>query len=373
MLKKLYYLIPKLILILVLTGILSCDDDSELPTFALHGNILNTTLRNVKNATVELYKENETSAAFRTITNNLGEYSFDGVESGNYILKAMANGYNLTSEYVELSNDRSRDVTILGDANVLGRIINSQTGGGLSGATVSFSFDLSATTSDNAELQVTTDYDGYFRIEDGPVGNVISIIEADGFFPRKIDNITFGVGDNSLDDQTIVEEPDEGSIRIVLSWGANPYDLDSHLTGPTETDRFHVYFGEQNYGSDVNLDVDDTYSYGPETITIYNFYPGTYRYSVHNYSNQTTSGGMEIAQSPTKVEVYDYSGLQATYSAPSFSGYGNTWRVFEINVAGTTANINPINTYVQAESYGDMDTFKNNEEKESVTFDLNNF
>ena len=63
-------------------------------------------------------------------------------------------------------------------------------------------------------------------------------------------------------------------IRVVLTWGANPSDLDAHLTGPTaDASRFHVFYPPSSRGSGgaspfAVLDVDDTSSFGPETITI---------------------------------------------------------------------------------------------------------
>ncbi|TPW17201.1 MAG: hypothetical protein FD130_750 [Halothiobacillaceae bacterium] len=84
-----------------------------------------------------------------------------------------------------------------------------------------------------------------------------------------------------------------GSAKIKLTWGENPDDLDSHLTGPVEgsATRFHVYFGSkgsQAAAPYAELDVDDTSSFGPEIITINRFTPGLYRYSVHHYSGSST-------------------------------------------------------------------------------------
>jgi len=70
-------------------------------------------------------------------------------------------------------------------------------------------------------------------------------------------------------------------IRIVLNWGEKPEDLDSHLVYPNN----HVYFSNQQ-GEQANLDVDDTTSYGPETITIQRKNNGQrYVYAVHNFSD----------------------------------------------------------------------------------------
>jgi hypothetical protein len=52
-------------------------------------------------------------------------------------------------------------------------------------------------------------------------------------------------------------------MRIVLTWGERPADLDSHITYPGN----HIFFRSKK-GTDANLDVDDTTSFGPETITL---------------------------------------------------------------------------------------------------------
>jgi hypothetical protein len=238
-------------------------------------------------------------------------------------------------------------------------VIDSQTGQGLSGANVNFTVDNNPANSSNAELSVTSASDGSFSIQNGPTGSFYCIIICTGYFDRISNRLTFDIGYNEVEQQTVVSRPAAGSVRIILTWGAYPYDLDSHLTGPSSTGgRFHVYFYDKAPDSGVDLDVDDVSSYGPETITISTLRNGLYRYSVHNYLDQSTNGGNEIASSPAIVEVYSYQGLLAKYQAPQFSGYGNAWRVFEINVAGGNANITSINNYVQAGAPDDAVTFK---------------
>lgn len=136
-----------------------------------------------------------------------------------------------------------------------------------------------------------------------------------------------------------------GQIRIIMDWGLTPADLDSHLTGPTVdgSSRFHVYFGDDAYygaGSDTvaALDHDDTSSYGPETITIYTQSTGTYRYSVHDYSNGSRTSSTALGASGARVRLYVGDRLVRTYHVPTGAA-GTLWTVFEIN--GTT--ITPIN------------------------------
>ena len=59
-----------------------------------------------------------------------------------------------------------------------------------------------------------------------------------------------------------------------------------------------------------------------------------------------------------------------SYTAPPFTGSGNTWRVFEINVSGTTLSFTDINTYVQASSSGDGEIFNIIDDKKDLEFYL---
>lgn len=233
---------------------------------------------------------------------------------------------------------------------ISGSITDSQTGRGLALATVSFTLDQSATTGVNAQYHTTTDQLGNFSMNNLPFGNYNVIIELNGYFTRIVNNVEVANGQIQLTPQTIVQQPPVDSYRIILTWKSTPSDLDAHFTGPTSTgSRFHIYFRNKTQsGASSNLDVDDTSSYGPETVTITSLVTGTYRYSVHNYSNQSTSGGSGIASSPAKVEIYNHSGLIQSFIAPTFTGNGNTWRVFELVASGGNFVINPINTYVMA-------------------------
>lgn len=241
-----------------------------------------------------------------------------------------------------------------------GYIIDSQTGSGMANVKVSLTDDMTVTSGDHAKYSTLSTLDGSYLLYEVEVGTYRMIVESNGYFTRIVSDVEIIEGTNYAQQQIIVEAPESGSFRIVLTWGEEPYDLDSHLTGPSSTgDRFHVYYAnEYNADETVDLDVDDVYSYGPETITILDFLNGVYRYSVHNYSDQSETGGVGIYSSPARVEVYDATGLLDVFNAPACSVSSNTWRVFEIVVSGTSATINPINEYVTADYSDDTDTFK---------------
>lgn len=126
-------------------------------------------------------------------------------------------------------------------------------------------------------------------------------------------------------------------MRIVLNWGKYPEDLDSHLSFPGS----HIYF-QHKKGSFANLDVDDTDSYGPETITIENKKFGqTYHYFVHDYTNRDNLSSSKLSSSDAKVFIYVGQSLVKTYYVPK-NKKGNVWNLFKINGNGEIIDINTI-------------------------------
>ncbi|HUW07005.1 MAG TPA: hypothetical protein VMW01_12165 [Williamwhitmania sp.] len=247
--------------------------------------------------------------------------------------------------------------------SITGQIINSQTGEGLANATLSF-YDAASkspalndvqqtATSSSAVFVIHTDANGFYNSTEAYVGTFTLIIIADNFYAQTINNFVISLDplENEFDPITVVQElgTGDGVLRIVLTWGLSPDDLDSHLTGPISgsSSRFHMYYGDSDpISSNVNLDVDDVTSYGPETTTILSYTDGVYRYSVHNYSNSDITGALEIYQSPTTVRVFNNTGLIKTYTAPvTTSTSGDTWVVFEINVSNGTPTIVDKNAY----------------------------
>ena len=124
-------------------------------------------------------------------------------------------------------------------------------------------------------------------------------------------------------------------MRVVLTWGATPRDLDSHIAYPGS----HVFFGNQ-HGVDANLDVDDIDGYGPETITLERRHTGeTYVYAVHDYSDRRRPTTTALSASQAKVFVYVGESLVRTYYVPR-DQQGNLWTVFGITGEGEFQDIN---------------------------------
>ena len=141
---------------------------------------------------------------------------------------------------------------------------------------------------------------------------------------------------------------DLDSMRIVLNWGKNPLDLDSHLSYKNQ----HIYW-DNKQGLAANLDVDDVDSYGPETVTIDKKLDGQYYvYSVHDYSNRTQPNTNSLSNSQAKVMVYAGESLIRSYYVPT-AKTGNLWTVFRISPEGEIQDINRISgTTVGASQIG---------------------
>ena len=123
-------------------------------------------------------------------------------------------------------------------------------------------------------------------------------------------------------------------LRAVLTWGKNPADLDSHLAYKNN----HIFF-ESKKGTKAHLDVDDTTSYGPETITIVQRQEGkAYLYSVHDYTHKTKNASKSLSASGATVHVYIGQTLMRTYKVKPRK-VGNIWVVFVIDEEGVFHDI----------------------------------
>lgn len=142
-----------------------------------------------------------------------------------------------------------------------------------------------------------------------------------------VNNLTYALS-------PVMEQLD--GMRIVLSWGEQPLDVDSHLSYPGN----HICYYHKT-GAMANLDVDDTDSFGPETITIDKKQQGQkYIYAVHDYSDKDISGGSRLSNvSDARVYVYIGNSLIRSYNVPRNKA-GNTWVVFMIDESGSFQDIN---------------------------------
>ncbi|MEL6703843.1 MAG: carboxypeptidase regulatory-like domain-containing protein [Bacteroidota bacterium] len=353
-------LLPTLTLLaaLVLVGCDSSDPAEGPDTVTFTGTVGNAAAlgsRPIANAQVTFTPTNgaapagaaQASAVFTATTDAEGAYSID-LEPGSYTVTIERTGYAPTTRTVTVGSTTSLSETLTGSVTITGSLANSQDGQAtdLGGARIVFLFEDTLTDDPigtDADLETTAAPDGTFTFPNAPYGTFTCVVYATGFVPAVIRNVDVPEdgGEVDLNPAVVTERPPEGAYRIVLSWGQNPSDLDSHLTGPNgQGSRFHIYYVSTSFG-DSNLDVDDTSSFGPETITLFPTVDGVYRYSVHNYSDRfNPTGALGIAGDldngqPARVEVYAGDRLLRSYRAPNATDTdGDTWQVFEMTVNG---------------------------------------
>lgn len=147
---------------------------------------------------------------------------------------------------------------------------------------------------------------------------------------------------NPAINETMSPEMSGDLYRIVLTWGQNPWDLDSHLVAGTNTGSdIHVFFDSMDPAPHyANLDIDDIDSYGPETITITNFDGlSNIRYAVHDFTNLDKTTSTALANSGAVVRLYKGSQLLRTFNVPT--GYdGTEWDIFTLDPTGRITVIN---------------------------------
>ena len=85
----------------------------------------------------------------------------------------------------------------------------------------------------------------------------------------------------------MISTPNSGDIRLVLTWGASPDILDSHVKASVSGgSNIHVQYTNKNPGGSISLDRDETNGYGPETMTIKSTHVGDKLvYYIHDYSS----------------------------------------------------------------------------------------
>jgi hypothetical protein len=134
--------------------------------------------------------------------------------------------------------------------------------------------------------------------------------------------------------------------QFTLRWNEEPRDLDSHLwTPPINDSTYHIYFPYYSMGNSsaapfALLDVDDQYSYGPEHMTIYQNFPGTYTYAVYHWTGTGT-----LATSGASVSLLRPNGDVQVFTVPTNTqDVGPNWWWYVCTIDGTTGVVTPIDS-----------------------------
>jgi hypothetical protein len=242
--------------------------------------------------------------------------------------------YTITQEeLLQFATDIEDDdmTAIIGDqgddTTVTGTVLDAETGSPVAGA------DVTLTDNVGHSYETETDQSGNYSVS-GPVVDQGTItIEQDGSITN---SFIVPAGEETNGGVTAISEVlEETDMRIVVTWGESPRDMDNHLwlydtESGNELD--HIYYRDMNHdlggGNVVQQDVDDTNGGGPETITIPNYQDADMHYSVHNYTSRSWDvDGVEDVQ----VQVFVGDTLVETFSPDlSENPSGDHWHVFDI-------------------------------------------
>jgi len=181
---------------------------------------------------------------------------------------------------------------------------------------------------------VAADEGGNYKFTEA-AGYYILTSSAEGY--RETTRIVAVLGERDLRSRDLTMTPilQEGEVRIVLTWGQYPADLDSHLFGSnSQEEPFHINYrakvANENGTLIAFLDLDDTSSYGPETTTIYNASADTkYSFAVHDFTNRGRTSSTALANSNANVKVYIGNEDMKEYNVPP-GLTGDSWYVFDI-------------------------------------------
>lgn len=344
--------------------------DIETQEINITGRIVNvSTNAPISGATIQAIDNRGHSVSVTTDSN--GAFTAIVETMRNYNVTITANGYQ--TQYIpRISSFAFTDQQIgtifmfpndlNGTTAVSGTVIDARTEStGISGATLTFrsGYNIRVGT---AIASATTNSAGAYTIAALPIGTYTVEIAKSGFTTRYINLTVSGsaMSENFSLVSQVLSGSSNGFATIVLNWGANPSDLDSHLTGPATTDRFHIYFADKIYVNDNNitgtfdpenpcattnivasLDRDDITSYGPETTTLCRpTAGGLYKYYIHHYAGTST-----IGESSATVTLTLANGTTRTFTPPSTGSTGakDIWHVFNFDSDG---NVYPINQII---------------------------
>ena len=214
----------------------------------------------------------------------------------------------------------------------------------------------------------TLDPEGGFEMAAVPPGTYTLSVEggsdfSDAFVTVVVIGGTTRTGQNIGTAAAIGEE----DFRFVLSWGATPSDLDSHLWGPnpraTDGLPFHIFFPDEYRYAPIGdtedpfgtLDVDDVTSFGPETVTLLGRAGNRYRYYVHDYSNLDKASSFAMSESGAKVQVWSGSSYDSFEITPGSDA--TVWHVADIDGAtGWIYFVNEFDHQSSPDLVGDITT-----------------
>jgi hypothetical protein len=256
-------------------------------------------------------------------------------DTGDPRYQLRSGAMSLTARYeafgdVPETTSNALTLTLGAGAVIQGSVTSATTAAPMEGATVK------AMRDDQLLATATSDAAGHYTMVELPAGAYTLEARAPGYL-RSTREVIATTAAPTTANFSLSALLTAGELRIVLTWGAAPSDLDSHLWLPDDR-RFHVYYGRRGLLDAcpfAQLDQDDTNGFGPETITVAQRFPGRYVYAVRNFS-----GAPSLIASGAQVQLFDSSGLLTTITVPTV-GFGGWWNVFSID-GNTITEVNAL-------------------------------
>lgn len=292
------------------------------------------------------------------------------VPDGRYLVEISKEGYIPFTAYESMENGRTEylETTRLvpGDSSkrggFSGQITDAVTGDPVSEVQLELRSSWNNTDEGDIIKTLETDEDGNFIYDTVDVFGVIFGLKSGNYTLSASKNgysaMSFNIivlpekvagGQNAVISPVMAQD----EYRIVLRWGESPEDLDSHYNAVTADGIHDHVFYDSMYGEYAVLDVDDTDSYGPETITITNFdnLRNGFTYSVHDFTNRELDDSHALSASGAFVQLYAGGVLVRTYHVPT--GYsGTVWNVFSIDRDGKITDLNTFEDIMEPSDVG---------------------
>lgn len=331
-------------------------DDAPLGTVELTGTVAvllqdagGSAPTPIADVALTAFDESDVQRGFARTTSN-GRYLIP-LDNGTYRIRAVADGYVSTDLRVVVASARGTSQEAPGlwmappstaFGTIEGRIRDATSQSTLGGVRVELRRGAYDPVGPIVRTALTSG-DGTYRFDGLSAGTYTAFASSPAFVTSTVLAPAYGGETRSGYDATLSPTLESG-FRIVVEWGAEPRDLDSHLYTPdVNGQRYHVYYarrGASDAAPFAFLDVDDTTSFGPETITITQPVAGSYAYSVYNFS-----GSPDLSTSQARVRLFGTSGRIREWMVPQ-TGAGRWWNVFTLD--GDTGFVTSIDALADA-------------------------
>lgn len=219
--------------------------------------------------------------------------------------------------------------------------------------------------------EAVTDKNGVYAIRLA-AGAYTGELKGESFLPAFMEASAEAGSYNRDQDASVLPAAQDNEVRIVLSWGIEPRDLDAHFIGASRMgSNFHTWYKERfNWGSafrEVELDVDDTTAFGPETTIIRKPADGHYLFYVHQYSGTGPLGSLAT------VKVYQGSQTDPaqTYAMPLIPSSKPYWVVFKMTVKDGGISFTAMNEFTDSDPVNTVGQLGNSTELRSGSYSIN--